>query len=134
MRAVNQKAARVLNTLTKGLAVPFAEDGESSRKIDNASGSFMAVSVERIGTNLYSVAHYFEQCGDLMADPEMVFLSKGGKWYPVSIKMDALGVCREGLVLDPYTEEPTGIRRREQKDEAVFAGTWMQNIKWQQGL
>ena len=56
-------------------------------KIDNARGIFMPVIVEQVGRNQISIAHYYEQNGDLMADPEIVFLKKeysyGTEYYPI---------------------------------------------------
>src|SRR4051812_3886346 len=48
---------------------------------------FMPLVVEAAGTGprggtLVSVAHYYEQNGDLMADPEVLFEILGGDWSP----------------------------------------------------
>jgi len=66
-----------------------------------------------------------------MADPEMTFLkAEDGRYYPMSFKMDGFGIYREGIIWDDG--EPRYINAREQRDEAIFSGDWMQNIKWQQ--
>ena len=127
MRAINQKATKVMDVLTKDLTAD-----NTYRKIDNSSG-IMPVSVEWIGNNLFSVAHYYEQNGDLMADPEMTFWKDSdNKYYPCSFKQDCFGIYRESVRFD--NEVPSDIMTSEQKNEAVFAGQWMENIKFQQNL
>jgi len=108
-------------------------------KIDNASGLFMALSVEAIGDadtipygygRLYSFAHYFKQNGDLMADPEVCFfVDKAGRIAPYYVKMDACGYSREEVRL--YTGE---IRVQPQKQLCSFCGLWLKNIFQQQDL
>lgn len=125
-----------MEILTQGLT-----EENSHREINNCppNSGTMPVVVEHVGTcrmgDLFSVAHYYTQNGDLMADPEMVFLRATGTqdFYPVSYKLDALGVYREGYIFseDGKTDR---IWKSEQADEAVFAGTWMKNIRDQQGL
>ena len=133
MRPINLKAQKIMDRLTAGI------DRENSHtRIDNnkPDSAIMAVVVEHVGScklgEVFSVAHYYEQNGDLMADPEMTFLkaTASGKYFPMSIKMDGLGIYREGVVWEDG--EPRYINTREQRDEAIFSGTWMQNIKWQQ--
>ena len=80
LKALHPSALAVFNHLTDGL------DLGGHRKLDNASGTFMAVCVEKITERHYSIAHYFEQNGDLMADPEMTFFKsddgavRGRRW------------------------------------------------------
>lgn len=132
MKHVNKIAARVLDALTVGLR----EAGDST-KFDAAPGAFMAVHVENIGDldNLgpqFSVCHYYEQNGDLMRDPEMIFLRGADRnYYPVYFRQDGLGVERFSVRRE---NGQTMVLVREQADEAVFAGTWMRNIKAQQGV
>jgi hypothetical protein len=44
------------------------------------------------------VAHYGEQNGDLMRDPEIVFEVVADHWQPVSIQQDYVGSYREVAV------------------------------------
>lgn len=73
LRPVSQSAETVLEQLVEPLDEPGA-----SRKVDNASGAFMCVCVERVEETQYgpvfSVAHYYEQNGDLVPDPDVTFL------------------------------------------------------------
>jgi len=59
-----------------------ASDG--SMRIDNEP--FERLCIEKIDTNVISVAHYFEQNGDLVPDPDMVFFILDSYWYPVSFQ------------------------------------------------
>ncbi len=85
MRPLNAATARILDTLTAGLEDPCVPTATvSHRKYDNGGG-FMAAVVERIGPHRYSVAHYYEQNGDLVADPDLELVHYEGAWYPSAI-------------------------------------------------
>jgi len=132
VRAVNKKATEVIDLMLIGI-----DENNSHRRIDNNTpdSAYMPVSVEWVGDcrigDVFSIAHYFERNGDLMADPEMTFLrGPDGKYYPLSYKLDEFGVYREGVRW--IGGEPKYINMAEQRDEAIFAGTWMENIKTHQ--
>lgn len=95
---------------------------------------FMRLVIEHVGRGprggeLVSVAHYGEQNGDLMRDPEIVFEVAVGQWQPVSIQMDYLGSYREAV----FTGEDgkVYVRPAEVKDIQAFARMWDRNIKHQ---
>lgn len=98
MRAINKKAQAVMDRIFSGL------DSENSHtRIDNNApdSGIMPAVVEWVGDcklgDIFSVAHYYEQNGDLMADPEMTFLrGEDRRYYPLSYKLDSLGVYRDG--------------------------------------
>ena len=131
MKSVNKTAKKVLEILTADLNRP----GDHKR-IDNSAGSFMAVSVGQIGwcgdDPVFSIAHYYEQNGDLMRDPEMIFLRRDGEYYPVYFRQDGLPFDERSVFYD--NEGVIRYYPRLQKDHARFANTWMRNIKDQQGL
>src|SRR5258708_7470587 len=86
MKAINKAAKRILDRLTEGLST-----AGQSRKVDNAPGAFMAVHVERLSDTeagaVFSIAHYYEQHGDLVPDPDMTFIrALDGEWYPLTIQ------------------------------------------------
>jgi hypothetical protein len=129
MRAINARAKKTMDILTA--KCPNLSDHDTFH-----TEPFMDVSVDYIGDcnlgPLYSVAHYYEQNGDLMRDPEMCFIKgKDGEYYPYYYRLDGLGIERECISWD---EEGNvlGIQKNEQGNQAVFAGTWMRNIKRQQ--
>lgn len=126
MRTISKTAAKTLEALTANLAV-----GEG-RKIDNSEGSFMAVYVNRLSERTFSVSHYYEQNGDLCPDPDMVFVKvpHTGAWLPISITQ----WCGHRVALELDANDGiTGFRPRALADMVSFTGTWMDNIKRQQG-
>jgi len=127
-QALSREAGAVLEHLIKGLEVGGAT------KFNNAPRLFMAVCVDRLSSRHYSVAHYYEQNGDLMADPDMTFYrTEDGQFYPCSFQQDSLAVYRESLEIN---EDGTivSLSEREQASQADFANTWMRNIADQQRL
>ena len=133
MKAINQKAQKVMDQLTEGMAAVC-----DHRWFDNAEGVFMAAVVEYINDTksgpVFSVAHYYEQNGDLCRDPEMTFLRGfDGKYYPLSFQQDGIGLYQESVIFGD-DGNPEKFSPRLQKDHAVFAGDWFSNIKYQQKL
>jgi hypothetical protein len=134
VKTISKTAAATLDLLTEGLSNPFESQG-SSRRFNNAEGTFMAVSVERLGVNHYSVAHYFEQNGDLCPDPEMEFIKINGSWLALSITH--VGRRFEALKCERAEDgslKVTHVCTRQLNDQSSFCTTWMRNIKDQQGL
>lgn len=131
MRSINKNAKRVMDILTK--KCPNLWDHDKFH-----TDPFMDVSVEYIEDcelgAMFSIAHYYEQNGDLMRDPEMCFIRDGdGEYYPYYYRQDGLEIEREAIVwMDNDTGRMKGVYTGEQSSEAVFAGTWMRNIKRQQ--
>ncbi|MFA5323958.1 MAG: hypothetical protein WC373_14900 [Smithella sp.] len=141
MKAINKKAAEFFQA-----AINRIPEGETSCKIDNGGAGIMALHIERIGANkygeLYSFAHYFEQNGDMMRDPDIVMLRSinpdalTGKhaFFPISFRQDGgFAIDREYVV---FNEDGNGwkIAKKQQADLAVFCGQWARNIADQQGV
>ena len=117
----------------------------SHRKIGgNKEGSaYMPVSVELVyheDVEAVSVAHYFEQNGDLMRDPEIVFWKssretlqtcKADRWYPVHYIQDGFPPSYQHLI---YFEDgrPERGMIKQQRTAATFCHTWFRNIRDQQ--
>ena len=132
MIKINGQAKLVMDKLSRGLDAPG-----DNRVINNAPGSFMAVHVEHIGEcplgPLFSVAHYYEQQGDLMKDPDMVFIKgQDGQYYPIEFQQDNLGLYQCAVQWDDG--QIKGVNLKLQRDLARFACQWMRNIREQQGL
>ncbi len=125
MRKINQKAKKVVNKIISKL-----EDGYL--RLDNSDGTYMPLSVEKISDNEYSFCHYGKQNGDLMCDPEMILWEKDGEFYPYYFRNDYVGVERYSINFE--NGKPVSFSPRFQKDDAVFFGTWMENVKYQQEL
>ena len=131
------KILSVASAKTLKKMVEVMEDGYA--KIDNSEGTFMAVSVEEIFNNdkcqIISVAHYFEQNGDLMADPEMCFIYSKARdiFMPSYFKQNGfMGTEQESILME--NGEIKGIRTKIQADHTSFANMWLKNIKYQQNL
>jgi hypothetical protein len=98
---------------------------------------FMRLVIERVGDGpnglpLVSVAHYFEQNGDAMRDPEMCFeVSPDGTFYPVDYLQDSLGIYHRAVWRDD--DGRVLVSPYWRKDLAAFARTWDRNLG-QQGF
>jgi hypothetical protein len=132
MKTLNSSATAVMNKM-----VSMLEDGYV--KINNSEEVFMPVSVQEIFNNnkflVVSVAHYFEQNGDLLTDPEMCFIyfKEQNVYAPSYFKQDGgLSIDQESILFE--NGEITGIRIKMQADHAAFANMWLKNIKQQQNL
>ena len=144
MRKLNERATKIFMTLVEGLRVGDA------RKLDNARGAFMAVSVdflvgEEVRTPsgppwaLYAVAHYYLANGDLIPDPDVEFYvvddpaRPGAKAvYPIAIDHGPLGYHRYADL--GRTGQLANLRPPGQADLARFCDVWMKNIATQQRL
>lgn len=78
----------------------------------------------------YSLCHYGELNGDLMRDPEMLFLvvedETGWHVYPHYYRNDyAFGIERECL---SYRDGELKVNSAMQRDHAEFASMWMGNL------
>jgi hypothetical protein len=91
---------------------------------------FDRLVIEKIGENLVSVAHYYEQNGDLIAEPDVVFFTGHRSWEPIEITQ-SLGGTRRVARLDDQACAITHLNTRAQKDLGLFTEQWALNIKAQ---
>lgn len=126
MRAINKRAQKILTSLVEGMAPG------TSKKIDNSNGTYMPLNVERLTEDRFSIAHYFEQNGDLVPDPDMEFYrGENGEFYPIAIQQT---LNYQVAMLFGADGKPSGEYPRRQREQAVFAAQWLNNIKSQQGV
>jgi hypothetical protein len=112
-------------------------------RVEPPSSGFMRLCIEFVGTGprgmpLVSVAHYSEQQGDLMADPDLVFelgadedgpLSwKTGEWGPVSFTQHSTGTYQEAVFVQ---DGKVMVAPRLVASLRSFARMWDRNIKSQ---
>ncbi len=72
-RPMSKADAATLDALVEGLADPTTSRGRSSRQLGEAAESGpMPLCVERIAPQVFSLAHYYRQNGDMMRDPDVV--------------------------------------------------------------
>lgn len=102
---------------------------------------FMSFSVEDIGPSeegnrFVSLCHYGEQNGDLMRDPDIVFmfhdLPDGAAARPVSFRNDYMAICQEVYNYDDDGKR-THVRPALKTELKAFSRTWFLNLK-QQGF
>lgn len=135
MKILNKQSTAILNKL-----FDLAKANKGNIKLDNSKGDFMPLVVEILeeveNRAKVSLAHYYEQNGDLMADPEMCFLIKKDKLgcmvVPYYYKQDNLGIERESVRFE--NGECKGYYPKMQADQTQFANIWMKNIKCQQKI
>ena len=115
----------------------YIDGANDHKKIDNTKGTFMPVHVEHVNKcslgQIFSIAHYYKQNGDMMRDPDMEFILGGdGEYYPISFWQDAPTIRDEPLTWK--NGEMVSYNEKRQAALVTFANTWMRNIKEQQGL
>ena len=99
MKELNKESTKILNKM-----VGIVEDGYV--KIDNTDGVFMPAIIEVIfegkKIKLISLAHYYLENGDLMADPEMCFLydKSQGNYFPYYYKQYSTGIEEESIEIE----------------------------------
>jgi hypothetical protein len=140
MKKLNLRATCIFASLLKSL------NGKEHKKL--TSEGFMPLTIEKledalltpwgVGTT-YSLCHYYEQNGDLMRDPEMVFIvideRKGGRdyenlhIYPKLYQQDNLGIYEESITIE--NGQVTTYIRAWQAAHTNFAQQWLNNIKEQ---
>lgn len=90
---------------------------------------YMPLVIEKVGEHQVSIAHYFQQNGDTIADPDVVFFIGYGEWVPIEIQQ-VLGyqvvakLNGDGSAID-------AINLRAQAGLASFVHQWARNIKAQ---
>lgn len=100
-------------------------------KLEN--GSWQPLVIEAIGAGprglpSVSVAHYYEQNGDLMRDPDMTFeIDAAGNWHPLTFRNDGVGLNQEAVFLNDAGQ--VMMRPRLVRELKAFARMWNRNIK-----
>ena len=92
-----------------------------------AGESMMPLHIEAIGNGEISIAHYYRQNGDTMADPEMTFRidHEKGTLEPLTYQQDSLGLYQQ------VYPEPGRWIPKLRKDLNRFANQWFHNIEIQ---
>ncbi|MGQ0555546.1 MAG: DUF6908 domain-containing protein [Nitrospiraceae bacterium] len=102
-------------------------------------GGYMPLSVEEIGIDgeghrLVSLCHYGEQNGDLMRDPDIVFMFQdipnGSIAEPVSFRNDYVGLNQEVYRYDE-TGKRTHLDTKLKLHLKEFAQIWFANLNEQ---
>ena len=93
---------------------------------------FMPLTIEHVGVGprgqpLVSVAHYYEQQGDLMADPDMTFEVADGTWSPVEFQQASPPVYQRAVLVDD--DGKVLIKPKLLADLKRFAALWDRNLR-----
>jgi hypothetical protein len=131
MMKLPTKATKILDKLTEGLT----KVGDS-RKIDNSNGAFMAACIDIIdrthqGWLIVSVAHYFEQNGDLCCDPDVTILRAKDGDYAMTFQQAIPPVYQQPLRIEGGTIR---VNEKAQRDLTLFVQELLTNINEQQDL
>ena len=127
MKTLDRKASEILQKLLT----------LQQSKIDNTDGVYMPVHIEIIEkTDKYdhiSLAHYGQQNGDAMRDPEMIFAlhKESQQFVPYYYRNDYMGMEQYSA---RWTDKGVLLNRRLQADHTTFANQWLRNIAAQQGI
>lgn len=131
MKALSKKATQIF------LSIISQVDESGYVKIDNDE-TYMSLIVEKIFIGKeyekISFAHYGKENGDLMADPEMVFLyyPASKKIFPYYYKQDYINIVQISIIFE--NEKPSTYYADLQIDHANFADQWLTNIQLQQHI
>jgi hypothetical protein len=133
------KTCKQLQVVIQALCAKHAVDLQpvgAHLRLENAP--FEPLVIERIAEHQVSVAHYFVQGGDAVADPDVVLFTGYAEWVPISIQQPT--VCLLGRALGGYrvvaelSDDGASIARfypGGQSEIASFCNTWARNLKAQ---
>ena len=140
MKQLNEQATRIFCRLIKKL--------NEQQHIKLHSEGFMPLSMERLEENIltpegvgttYSLCHYYKLNGDLMRDPEMVFIvvdnrrdrkdMKAVHIYPQLYRQDSLGLYEESIRME--SGQIKSFIKTWQAGHCAFANQWLCNIQMQ---
>ncbi len=121
MKAINKTAQKIFDKL-----VALIPKGETAVKVDNTDGTFMAVHVEKLHSShlgdVYSVAHYFVQMGDMCCDPDMTFVvGYDGRAYPLSFEIQGGFGARYEASVRWWLNETRVSTTKEKLDGLAFS-------------
>lgn len=94
---------------------------------------YIPLVIEKIGKNLLSVAHYYTQNGDAIADPDVVFFIGADRWIPYEVTQ-SLGGCMRVAELSADGATITKIDSRAMASLVAFCETWAHNLEAQNWL
>ena len=107
---------------------PQILSSESDYMRFSAGEGFMPLSIEKVGENRIAISHYYEQNGNLMADPDMVmvFDNENKTLSPRTYQQDSLSIYQTN-------ENDMGeiTNSRLEKELLSFTAQWFKNISEQ---
>lgn len=138
MNCLNTRAKLIIQKLYESMyQKPYMiREGHHARINNNPA--YMPVVIEKVGRlhsygEVISIAHYGQQNGDPMADPDMEFVIVCGDYYPISYRNDYLCQRQDVFTLDSEGK-PERINKILQEHLTSFANHWLKNSADQQSL
>ena len=133
----NSTMRTLVEKLAKKHSVDFSQPGAHLR-LENEP--YERLVIENVGRDRVSIAHYYEQNGDLIADPDIVFKTDALEWYPIEIQQPQIMLM--GRVMGGYQhfvnfgpdDQPISYNKEQQADCAHFAKQWAHNIREQRWI
>mgnify|MGYP000488094553 CR=1 FL=1 len=99
---------------------------------------YMPLVLERHEPYVISLSHYYQQNGDLMADPDVTFLLRPPVdnqqllLFPLTYRLDGLGLDQELASLNDQRDQILSFKSRSMADVAQLCNQWAINIQAQQ--
>lgn len=124
------KSAKAVMDLFVQYLVDTREPGVGAHQRISNSEVYLPAVIERIDEDRYSVAHYIEQNGDQIADPDIEFILEDGEWYPSASTL-VLRSYRQAIVRE---DGQVRYNRKEYASLRALAEVLLKNIKEQQDL
>lgn len=104
-----------ISEILGNLGVPSVAEMNINENYTITMYGFEDLTIEKIGDGRLSVGHYYTQRGDLMSDPEVVFMIDDDEWRAVR-----------------YTQHPLAHEHDESGlDLSEFLSTWGKNLRRQ---
>lgn len=104
-----------IKEVLKAFSVPSVAEMEANESYSVTVEGFEDLTIEKIGDGRLSVGQFYQRRGDLMSDPEVVFVVEDGEWRPVR-----------------YTQHPLVHQHDEHGiDLDGFLSTWDRNLREQ---
>ncbi|EMA49108.1 hypothetical protein C451_19513 [Halococcus thailandensis JCM 13552] len=103
-----------IEKILKKKGVESLEAMELNESYTIQSQGYHELTIEKVGSDRLSVAHYYTQRGDLMRDPEIVFrIEENDSWTAVEYQQDDCGI---------YQHDKSGL------DLSEFIKQWDENL------
>ena len=122
----SDRMQKVIEALAEKHGLDLEAD-EAHLRLDNPP--FEPLVIEKVGRHLVSVAHYYEQGGDQIADPDVVFFTGYGQWVATEIQHPPPFGWMQYVKLSDDGEQVTHLKARGQADLASFVAAWARNLE-----
>lgn len=111
----------VIREILDRIGISSIEAMELNQRYTIIVPGFEDLTIEKVGSTRVSVAHHYLQRGDLMCDPEIVFMVEDTDWTPVRYTQHPRihQYDREGLELDAFIRKWSQNLRRQGFVEAA---------------